>query len=74
MNQMCCLSILVICGTVLTAPTDGSLQYAPDGPTQAADVTVTFSCDTDFNLNGDEVLTCQVDGSWSGSVPTCESK
>ena len=33
-----------------------------------------YSCDTGYTLNGAAETTCQADGQWSGSVPTCESE
>ncbi|XP_078662291.1 sushi, von Willebrand factor type A, EGF and pentraxin domain-containing protein 1-like [Branchiostoma floridae x Branchiostoma belcheri] len=30
-----------------------------------------FTCDTGYNLVGSEEMTCQADGTWSGSFPTC---
>ncbi|XP_078589324.1 complement receptor type 2-like [Branchiostoma floridae x Branchiostoma japonicum] len=35
--------------------------------------TITFTCDTGYQLNGDSILTCQADGTWSSAVPTCTS-
>ena len=31
-----------------------------------------YSCDTGFNLNGQEQVTCQATGDWTGIAPTCE--
>ena len=33
--------------------------------------TATYSCNTDYNLLGDNTRTCQATGMWSGSKPTC---
>ena len=33
-----------------------------------------YSCDTGYTLNGPAERTCQADGRWNGSVPTCESE
>ena len=33
-----------------------------------------YSCDEGYMLIGLEERTCQADGVWNGSVPTCESK
>ncbi len=49
----------------------------PDVPTSAGtsfgDV-ARYSCDTGYTLNGPAERTCQADGQWSESVPTCESE
>ena len=33
-----------------------------------------YSCDTGYTLNGPAERTCQADGRWNGSVPTCGSE
>ena len=32
----------------------------------------TYHCDDGYELIGDDVQTCQLNGNWSGSLPTCE--
>ena len=34
--------------------------------------TATYNCNTGYNLVGDSTRTCQADGMWSGSEPTCQ--
>ena len=36
--------------------------------------TVTYACETGFNLVGMSERVCQSNGTWSGSAPTCQSK
>ena len=36
--------------------------------------TVTYSCDRGYDLIGPVMRTCQADGRWNGSVPTCASE
>ena len=33
-----------------------------------------YSCDAGYTLNGAAERTCQADGEWDGTEPTCESK
>lgn len=33
-----------------------------------------YTCRAGFGLMGDSTRTCQADGSWSGSTPSCQSK
>ncbi|CAH1248686.1 CSMD3 [Branchiostoma lanceolatum] len=56
---------LVQCST-LHPPTQGTMS----GGNNYND-TVYFSCDTGHDLRGSANRTCQADGSWSGSQPTC---
>ena len=34
--------------------------------------TAVYTCNTGYVLNGNITRTCQVDGMWSGSEPTCD--
>ena len=34
----------------------------------------TFTCDEGYELMGDRQRVCQLDGTWSNMVPTCERK
>ncbi|XP_035671124.1 P-selectin-like [Branchiostoma floridae] len=54
----------------LTAPTNGALS--PTGP-YTYPATVTPTCNTGYTLNGATTLTCNPDGSWNDTVPTCEA-
>jgi len=36
--------------------------------------TVTYTCNTGYTLNGSSMRTCQADGTWTGSDPTCDSE
>ena len=56
------------CGT-LTNPANGQVSHT--GATTLG-LTVTYSCDTGYNLVGDSTRTCQATRVWSGSVPTCQ--
>ena len=35
------------------------------------DSVANYSCNTGYTLTGDAMRTCQRDGNWSGSIPTC---
>ena len=52
----------------LTDPANG--QVSTNGTTFGQ--TATYSCNTGYNLVGDNTRTCQAIGYWSGSEPTCE--
>ncbi|XP_035684197.1 P-selectin-like [Branchiostoma floridae] len=63
-----------------TAPTCEIVQCSPQSPPTNGAVSggnsygdlATFTCDTGYNLVGDNPLLCQADGTWSGTAPTCE--
>ena len=59
---------IVDCGAP-PMPADGSASAT----TTTYLSTATYSCDTGFTLNGVSSRTCQDDGSWSDTTPTCES-
>ena len=59
-------SYTVMCST-LPAPSNGRIDQEGNRPGDRA----TYSCNTNYELSGDRVRTCQNDGSWSGSAPTC---
>lgn len=48
---------------------DGS--FSGDTPPFYHEETVTFSCNANHTLVGDETLTCN-DGNWTASIPSCE--
>ena len=52
----------------LTNPTNGQVSH-PSGTTFGQ--TATYSCNTGYNLVGDNTRVCQATGVWSGSEPTC---
>ena len=53
----------------LDPPSNGGLEIAGPG---GYEVVATYSCDTGFSLVGMSERSCQSDGTWSGSEPTCE--
>ena len=62
-------STVVDCNT-LTNPANG--QVSTTAGTTFGE-TATYSCNTAYNLVGDNTRTCQATGEWSGSEPTCQS-
>ena len=56
------------CGT-LPNPSNGSVSHTA-GTTFGQ--TATYSCNTGYTLVGNDTRTCQADGMWSGSEPTCQ--
>ena len=59
---------VVDCGN-LTHPANGQVTHSM-GTTFGQ--TATYSCNTGYSLVGDKTHTCQAEGNWSGSAPTCE--
>ena len=35
---------------------------------------VMYTCNTNYMLSGEAMRICQADGTWSGSLPTCEGE
>ncbi|XP_033125717.1 CUB and sushi domain-containing protein 3-like, partial [Anneissia japonica] len=58
---------LVNCGDPGT-PTNGE----KNGSDETYGSTVTYVCDNGYNLIGTAMVTCQSDGTWSNSTPTCQ--
>ena len=61
------LSTAVNCGA-LNNPANGQVTH-PAGMTFGR--TATYSCNTGYNLVGDNIRMCQATGVWSGNAPTC---
>lgn len=55
------------CTPDLVAPANGSVSHTTRRTGQSA----TFSCDAGYTLVGSATVTCQPDGTWSASSPTC---
>ncbi|XP_078660161.1 uncharacterized protein LOC144904888 [Branchiostoma floridae x Branchiostoma belcheri] len=51
-----------------TAPTNGAVS--PTGAVSYPN-SVTFTCNSGYELDGAAAATCQADGTWSNPVPTC---
>ena len=58
----------VSCGLPVI-PTNGRVDTSAG--TSFGDV-ARYSCDEGYTLIGQNETTCQADGRWNGSVPTCE--
>ena len=61
----------------LTQISSGMISYSGSGEStenRPIGTVTTYSCDTGYTLNGDRIRTCQSDGTWSGSAPTCKSE
>ncbi|HVZ73733.1 MAG TPA: hypothetical protein VHJ20_15240 [Polyangia bacterium] len=57
------------CGA-LTAPTNGTVT----DPTTTYGASATYACNTGYSASGALTSTCQADGTWSGTAPTCTIK
>ena len=55
----------------LDAPRNGRVNTSADIPFGNV---ARYSCDAGYTLNGAAERTCQADGEWDGTEPTCESK
>ena len=56
-------------------PSSGMITYSSgDTDARAVGSTATYNCTTGFSLSGDMIRTCQNNGSWNGTDPTCEGK
>ena len=60
---------VIDCGG-LSSPTNGEVTVS----TTTFGSTANYTCDTGNDLVGDTTRTCQADGQWSRSEPTCQSK
>ena len=58
----------VDCGN-LTDPANGQVNHTAG---TSLGQTATYSCDTGYSLVGNSTRTCQAEGNWSGSAPTCQ--
>ena len=61
------LATAVDCGN-LTAPANGSVSHIAGTFGQTA----TYSCNTGYNMVGNNTRTCQAEGNWSGNTPACQ--
>ena len=53
----------------LTDPANGQVDHTAG---TSLGQTGIYSCNTGYNLVGDDTRTCQATGNWSGSAPTCQ--
>ena len=51
----------------LMDPTNGMVSFSATTSGSSA----TYTCNTGYQLDGASTRTCQSDGTWSGSAPTC---
>ena len=68
MYILCYFSVGVSCGQP-DIPSNG--RVGTSAGTSFGDV-ARYSCDTGYTVSGPAERTCQADGRWNGSVPTCE--
>lgn len=58
--------------TALAPPTNGLIAFISNGNIPGSQTT--YACDEGFMLEGSNRRVCQVDGTWTGTAPTCEGK
>ena len=56
-------------GTIPGAISNGGVTYTSLAVNSGR---ATYQCDERFFISGDNLRECQGDGSWSGSLPTCQ--
>ena len=66
---MCKMSLVVSCGD--PGIPDNGVRY---GDTFTYQSRVVMECEPQYRLVGDQIRTCQADGTWSGTQPICERK
>ena len=54
--------------------TVSQIDYGNITGTNTYNSTIEISCDTGYEVYGSSILTCQANGTWSDSIPTCSIK
>ena len=69
---MCIIYVIIAvdCGD-LEDPKNGWVHIAPDTLLGAVAL---YRCKLGYQLSSDDERTCQTDGHWSGTAPTCQRK
>ncbi len=66
--------IVITCSDLILL-TNGDIVYtAGSTNSRPVDTVATYTCNTGYTLNGGTTRTCESDGVWSGSTPTCQRK
>ena len=65
------LSVVVKDCGILIDPENGAVDLSQDTTFESIAI---YSCDLGYNLNGPGTRTCQSDGEWSNTAPTCMCK
>ena len=66
------LFILLVSCPPLDDPSNGMISCSlEDDEVPIYEDTCNFTCNTGYELTGNETRTCQSDGSWSGSIVMC---
>ena len=60
------------CG-MLAVPANGNVTYSNNGATTYLEIAV-FTCNPGYDLSGIAYRTCEANGKWRGSSPTCSLK
>ena len=53
---------------------NGMVTYSTSGDPPSVGTMATYSCDTGYDLTGDEMRTCVEGSGWTGSLPVCNSQ
>lgn len=67
-------SVAVInCSITDTQTSDGILDFTFD-PDPLLNGAIIYTCIDGYTLIGDAMRTCQLNGTWNGTTPTCDRK
>ncbi len=71
-----CVPVPIVICSDLPSLTNGVIDYggAVSTNSRQVDTVATYTCDTGYTINGSSTRTCESDGMWSGSTPTCQRK
>ncbi|XP_070567840.1 protein mesh-like isoform X2 [Ptychodera flava] len=61
------------CEAILCETIEPPVNGVMEGDSITFNSLVTFGCNEGYNISGEAEILCQIDGTWSGQPPTCET-